>query len=161
MNKDNLIKKYTKYVENLRWNIRENDINGERLNNAKQQIQIYNEIINDLSLLESPQPSAPSVSAEEINSKGEEWANEVFNKNNEDTYVQWMNRKYSFVAGYHKALQEYAQVHKEPQPDRMPHVTKFITVAELRDLENSVSYTRMVEILCERADKYAKNNHVL
>ena len=62
MNKDNLIKKYTNYVENLRWNIRENDIQGERLNNANIQIQAYNEIINDLS--ESPQPSAPCVSTD-------------------------------------------------------------------------------------------------
>ena len=39
---------------------------------------------------------------------------------------------------------------------------KYIITAELRDLENQVhkaeiSYSRMIEILCEKADKYAKN----
>ena len=39
---------------------------------------------------------------------------------------------------------------------------KFIITVELRDLENQVhneeiSYSRMVEILCEKADEYAQN----
>jgi len=103
---------------------------------------------------ESPQPSAPSVSEEEILRKHydkmvAENPNENFTKFEEE-------KEYPSFKMIISAMQEYAQSYKEPQPDRMPHVTKFITVAELRELEESVSYSRMVEILCERADKYAQ-----
>jgi hypothetical protein len=54
MNKEKLITKYKRYVTNITWHINTNKPEGLLLENCHNQLRYYNEIINDLSLMESP-----------------------------------------------------------------------------------------------------------